>query len=129
MSAEQRQPEQPPSAPEQPLADWRGVVLEVGQRVVYVPNKLDALYDGFIYDLKKNWRGAIRIRIVRRNNMNASYTDVNPIIWGMPGRLTVVNGLPPSPYPSDAEMLAAGSHIAAERRRAQSGRRNPKQHR
>ncbi len=124
MSEVNPPPEQ--AAEPEPARDWRGVVLEVGQRIVYVPNKLDALYDGFVHDLKTNWRGAIRIRVVRRNNMNASYTTVDPILWAMPGRITVVNGLPPSPYPSDDEMKATGTSIAAERRKAMSRGQQPR---
>jgi hypothetical protein len=113
----------------EPLTDWRGVVLDVGQRVVYNPNKLDQIYEGFVHSLTTNWRGAIEIRVIRRNNHNASYTVIDPIVWAMPHRLTVVNNLPPSTHPSDDEMKAAGSKIAQERRRAQSGRSNPRRHR
>ncbi len=128
MSEENTPPGQP-AEPDEPLTDWRGVVLEVGQRVIYNPTRIFDIYEGFIYSLERNWRGAIQVRVLRRNNANASYTVVDPILWAMPHRVTVVHGLPPSTHPTDDEMRAAGTHIAAERRRAQSGRRNPRRHR
>ncbi len=121
--------EEQPAEPDEPITDWRGVVLEIGQRVVYNPARIYDIYEGVVHSLERNWRGSIQVRIIRRNNANASYTTVDSILWAQPHRLTVVNGLPPSPYPTDDEMKAAGATIAAERRRAQSGRRDPKRHR
>ncbi len=65
-------------------------------------------------------RGRIQIEILRRSPANASYTRTFSTVWVHHSRLTVVSGLPASPYPFEADLRPIGDTLAAQRRRART---------
>jgi hypothetical protein len=104
--------------------DWRGIEIQVGFCVVYSQLHNEGAHaEAMVIDNEDpEHRGRIRIEIIRRSTSNASYTRVCSKVWVHHSRLTVYRALPVSPYPFEEDLKPVGERLAAQRRRAMSGR-------
>lgn len=105
--------------------DWRGVPITPGTLVLYAQLHNEGSFaEAFVVSLDDpDRRGRARIEIIRRSRPNATYTRVKREFWVTTNRLTVIDQLPVSPYPFDADLVGIGERIAAERRNAMNGPR------
>lgn len=92
------------------IRDWRGTVIEPGQTVIYGSpvGRSIQLVEGEVDGFTKS--GRVRVRVIRR-----SYTTGSKEVVDVGAdRLTIVESLPPTSNPTQAEEYAA---VLEQRRR------------